>query len=118
MRQRVLAFVEAFLEIGAAAEHAGHGEGHERPHVEQAVLDWRAGEDEAVLGIELAGAFGGLGVRVLDLLALVEDGGKPFDAGQFLAADAELCVVEHQHVDVVLDVLDVDVVPVLEDFNP
>jgi hypothetical protein len=36
---------------------------------------------------------------------------------EFLAADAELGVVEHQDVDVVLDVLDIDVVAVLEDLD-
>jgi hypothetical protein len=117
LAERVLALVEAFLEIRAAAEHAGHGEGHQRPHVEQAVFDRRSGEDQAVLGIQLAGALGGLGVRVLDLLAFVKDGGEPLDAVEFLAADAELGVVEDEDVDVVLDVLDVDVVPVLEDLD-
>ena len=51
------------------------------------------------------------------MLALVENGGEPLDAGEFLAADAQLGVVEHQNVDVVLDVLGIDVVAVLEDLD-
>ena len=118
LAERILALVEALFEVGARAEHPGHRERHQRPHIKQAVLDGRAGKDQAVLGIEFAGALGGFGVRVLDLLALVQNHGEPFDAVEFLATDTELRVVEDQNVDVVLDVVDIDVDPVLEDLEP
>ena len=54
-----LAVVSA-RERGAMTEHPGHGEAHEAPQIEQAVLDGRAGEDQPMFGVQGAGEAGGL----------------------------------------------------------
>ena len=81
-------------ELRTAAEHAGHGKGHQAPQIQQAILDGRAAEDEAVFGAQGAGDLRGLRGWVLDVLAFVEDDGLEVRAGQRFANEAELGVVE------------------------
>ena len=91
---RVFLRVVELAKLRAATEHAGHGEGHQTPQVQQAVLDGRAAEDEAVLGAEGAGYLRGLRRRVLDVLAFVENDGLEVRARERLADEPELRVVE------------------------
>ena len=94
----VLAAVEMFLKIGAVAQGTGRGEAHQAPQVEQPVFQRRAGQHQAVLRVDQPRGLRHLGVGILDLLALVEDGGEPVDLLQGFDASAKLGVVDHQHV--------------------
>jgi len=95
----VLAAVEVLLEVAALAQRARGGEGHEAPQIQQAVLHRRAGEHQAVMRHQFARSDRSLAVRVLDLLALIQDRGDPGDALQRLDGAAQLGVVHDQHVD-------------------
>ena len=63
----------AALKGRGGAEHAGVEELEEAPQLAQVVLDRRAAEREAMVGLEQAGGLGGLGGGVLDRLRFVED---------------------------------------------
>ena len=84
--------------LGAVAEDAGHGKAEDAPEIEQAILDGRAGEGEAVIGLQRAGGLGGLRVGVLDVLRLVEDRGLPGDLRDGRRKRAELRVVDDDDV--------------------
>jgi hypothetical protein len=60
------------LKACLAAEEAGNEEFHQAPQLAEVVFDGRAGQAEPVAGIEFAGGLRDLGVRVLDVLRLVE----------------------------------------------
>ena len=49
--QHVAGLIKALDELGPIAQHAGHGEGHQTPEVEQPVLDGRAGERQPIIGL-------------------------------------------------------------------
>ena len=65
-------FAEARVEGLLAAEEAGDEEFHQAPQLAEVVFHGRAGEAEPVACIELAGGLRDLGMRVLDVLRLVE----------------------------------------------
>ena len=94
----IAALVEVLREVSAPPEHAGHGEGHDAPEIEQAVLDRCAAECQAVRGLQGAGGARGLGLGVLDVLRLVEDDGVPGHRGHFLLQIAELGVVRDHEI--------------------
>ena len=83
-----------FSELGTAAEHAGHGKGHQAPEIQQPVFDGRAGQHQAVLGRQRARHLGRLGGWIFDVLALVENHREPPHRHQALAENPELAVVE------------------------
>jgi len=83
-------------EAGLAAEETGLGEGEEAPEIEQAVLDGRAGEGDAVERGNRAGDGSGLARGVLDELGFVEDYGVPTVAVEPLGVEAELGVVDDE----------------------
>ncbi len=87
----VLAF-----EGGLGAEEAGLGEGEEAPEIGEAVLDGRAGEDEAVARGEGAGDDGALARGVFDELTFVEHDGVPSDGLEPLGVKAELGVLRDE----------------------
>ena len=60
-------------EMLLVAEVAGLDEIHDAPQIEQAVLQRRAGERQAVLGLQLLDRLGDLRAGVLDELRLVQD---------------------------------------------
>lgn len=105
LRFGVPAPIETALEIGAVAEDAGHGEGHEAPDIEKPVLKGRAGEHEAVFGLEAPGGLSALRAGVLNLLCFVEDHGGPGDAGQGFHAGAQNGVVDDEESGLVADTL-------------
>jgi len=80
-------------ERGLGAEEAGLGEGENAPEIEEAVLDGRAGEREAVGGGESARVDGGLAGGIFNVLRFVEDDDVPALLLQPLAMQAELRVV-------------------------
>ena len=59
-------------EATLVTEQPGDQEAHLRPELTQMVLDRRAGQAQAVAGLELRGELGGLAGRVLDRLSLIE----------------------------------------------
>jgi hypothetical protein len=65
--------VEALAERRTRPEVAGVHEGRDAPEVEGAVLERRAGEREAMLRLQRRRGARHRGVRVLDVLRLVED---------------------------------------------
>ena len=56
------------LELGLRAEPAGVEEIDDRPEVADVVLDRRAGQGDAVIGLQRPRGLGLLGLRVLDVL--------------------------------------------------
>ena len=80
-RVRVLRPVGEALDEGrellGRAQQAGIDEVEDRPQVAEPVLDRRAGERDARVGLERLDGLGLLGRRILDRLGLVEDGQPP-----------------------------------------
>ena len=64
------------------AEQARIKEIEDRPQVAKIILDWRAGERDAALGVERLDGAGLLGVGVLDRLRLVDNGEPPSRLGR------------------------------------
>ena len=62
-------------EVGLAAKVARLHEVHDAPQVEQAVLQGRAGEGQALVDVQLFHRLSDLGRGVLDKLGLVQDHG-------------------------------------------
>src|ERR1041385_4205043 len=52
--------IVASRELGATAEHPGHGKGHETPEIQQPVFDRCSKKDEPMFGAESAGILRGL----------------------------------------------------------
>ena len=75
------------------AEVAGLDEVGDAPEIHQPVLQRRAGEGEALVGLELFDGLGDLRGRVLDELRFVENGGAEGELLQFLEVAAEEGVV-------------------------
>ena len=79
-RRAVVVFVfvngvgEGVFVVGGVAEQAGVQKVHLRVEVEGVVLYRRAGEAEAVVGLDEAHRFVALRLGVFDVLAFVEDG--------------------------------------------
>ena len=86
--------VVEFGKLGAAAEDAGHGKGHEAPEVAEAILDGGAAQDQAMVGVQSAGDLRGLGAGIFDVLAFVENEGLPLDRDKGFAKQPELIVVD------------------------
>ena len=68
--ERIIFGIEATCELRAVAEHARHGKGDNAPEIEQPILDGRAGERQAMVGLQRARGLRGLRIGILDVLAL------------------------------------------------
>ena len=96
-------------EMLLVAEVAGLDEIHDAPQIEQAVLQRRAGERQAVLGLQLLHRLRDLRAGVLDELRLVENHRAERELLQLLQVAPQQRVVGHD--DVVLRNLLAQVVP-------
>ncbi len=100
LRRFGIRFLVLAFEGRLTAEQSWHGEGEKAPEVEGSVLDRRASQDKAMFGLERAGGFSGLRLRVLDVLAFVEQGDSPLDFVKEPLVDAQLAVIGDEDVDV------------------
>ena len=96
--ERVVGGVELLRELRAVAEHARHGKGEDAPEIEQAILNGRAAEGEAMFGLQGAGGLRGLGVGVLDVLRLVENDGVPGQLRNLGAEAAQMRVMDDDEI--------------------
>ena len=89
------------LELVERAEQAGADEVEDRPDLGEAILDRRAGEREAALGLEALGGARRGAERVLDVLRLVEDRVAEIELGEELLVATEQRVARDHDVGVV-----------------
>jgi hypothetical protein len=70
----------AFLEIGGAAEIAGHEKIEDRPQIEDGIFERSASENEAMLRADRFYRLGVLRLAIFDVLRFVEHDGVEFDS--------------------------------------
>jgi hypothetical protein len=85
-------------EAASSGVEAGRGEREQRPQLQQPVLEGRAGDGEAEVGVDRARGGIGLALVVLDLLRLVEHETAPVPGGELLALEAQHGVGGHDEV--------------------
>ena len=91
-------FAESFIERRLATEEARHQEIEQTPKFEDIILDWRPGQDESMLGLNLFDGLSELGFCVLDDMAFVEDAVKPVCRRQLVDVVADHIVRSNYNV--------------------
>ena len=96
--ERVILRVEAAEKMRPVAQRAGHGEGENAPEIQQTVFNGRAGEREAMLGLQRAGRLRGLRVGIFDVLSFVKNRRKPPHLPDGGPEEAQLRVIDDDEV--------------------
>jgi hypothetical protein len=90
--------VEAAEKMRLIAQRAGHGKCEDAPQIEQAVFNRRAGQREAMLGLQHAGGLRGLRTWILNVLCFIQNCRQPGHTCDLGRKVAQLRIVDDQQV--------------------